>query len=383
MTRTRALARLDAEAVHLRARLRAGAGRAGDADRGPAGRFRRLPAAQFRHELPGRRQRAPGAAAVAQRAGGPPARRGRAGAADGALPPGRRRRRRCRRARRRAWPSASAASASRCATSSSSTPALPMAASAKVLRDGIEAARRRRSPTAPMLEAAGRLADRRHPVRRQAAAKAPPGAASPTRPAPPTATATPGRSATTAAMCSASGSAGRMPARCPACPATSRPHPSCSRPFPAPACAAMPLAAAAGRHVAHRPRRPAGDARTLRLRQRPAARLRTAATEPAPQIVFPPDGARVELGAASDRRCAAGAQAAGRPRAVPLARQRQAAARHRAPPHRHLAARRRRLFDADGDRRGRPGGKREGLRGVNSTTQLRRTARPNANLRRI
>ena len=40
----RPLAGLDAQALHLRARLRAGPGRAGDADRGPAGRLRRLPA---------------------------------------------------------------------------------------------------------------------------------------------------------------------------------------------------------------------------------------------------------------------------------------------------------------------------------------------------
>ena len=69
MTQHAALARLDAEAVHLRPGDRGRPGRAGDADRGPPGRFRRLPAEEFRHELPGRRQRPPGAAAVAQRAG--------------------------------------------------------------------------------------------------------------------------------------------------------------------------------------------------------------------------------------------------------------------------------------------------------------------------
>ena len=40
----RPLAGLDAQALHLRARLRAGPGRPGDADRGPPGRLRRLPA---------------------------------------------------------------------------------------------------------------------------------------------------------------------------------------------------------------------------------------------------------------------------------------------------------------------------------------------------
>ncbi len=70
--------------------MEAGPGRPGDADRGSADRFRRLPAAQFRHELPGRRQRQAGAAAVAQRAGRAPARRRRPGPPHRPLPPGRR-----------------------------------------------------------------------------------------------------------------------------------------------------------------------------------------------------------------------------------------------------------------------------------------------------
>ncbi len=38
--------------LHLWPRLRGGLDRTGDTDRGPAGRFLRLPAPQFRHELP-------------------------------------------------------------------------------------------------------------------------------------------------------------------------------------------------------------------------------------------------------------------------------------------------------------------------------------------
>ena len=81
MTQDGALAGLDAETLHLRPGHGAGSRRAGDADRGPARRFRRLPAAQFRHGVSGRRERAAGAAALAQRAGGAAARRYRPGAA--------------------------------------------------------------------------------------------------------------------------------------------------------------------------------------------------------------------------------------------------------------------------------------------------------------
>ena len=66
---------------------------------------------KLRSRLPGRRQRAAGAAAFAERPGGTASGRGRAGPARRALPPRRRRHRRCRPARRRDWQSASAASA--------------------------------------------------------------------------------------------------------------------------------------------------------------------------------------------------------------------------------------------------------------------------------
>jgi hypothetical protein len=66
-------------------------------------------------------------------------------------------------------------------------------------------------------------------------------------------------------------------------------------------------------------------------------------TEPAPQIVFPPDGARVELGRIVSRRVAAGAQVAGWPRTVPVARQWQAARRSIARRRGDLAAGRHRL----------------------------------------
>ena len=77
MTQARALARLDAQAVHLRPRLRGRLHPSRDADRRPAGALRRLRAGEFRSHLPGHRDGAPGAAAVAQRAGGGGARPGR------------------------------------------------------------------------------------------------------------------------------------------------------------------------------------------------------------------------------------------------------------------------------------------------------------------
>ncbi len=92
--------------------------------------------------------------------------------------------------------------------------------------------------------------------------------------------------------------------------------------------------------------------------------------EPAPRIVFPPDGARGDLGAASSEDPAR-AETAGRAGAVPLAGQRQAARRPRPHPHRHLAARRHRLFDADGDRRRRPRRQRERVRGMSSGSNRR------------
>ena len=107
------LAGLDAQALHLWPRLRGGPGQPGNDHRGSAGRFLRLPATQFRHELSGRCQHPAGAAAVAQRAGRAPARCRRSDAADGAVPPRRSPARSCRRTRRRALRSASAVLASR------------------------------------------------------------------------------------------------------------------------------------------------------------------------------------------------------------------------------------------------------------------------------
>ncbi len=72
-----ALARLDAQAVHLRARLRGRPHPSRDADRRPAGPLRQLCAGEFRPHLPGHGDGAQGAAAVAQRAGGRGARQGR------------------------------------------------------------------------------------------------------------------------------------------------------------------------------------------------------------------------------------------------------------------------------------------------------------------
>ena len=72
-----ALARLDAQAVHLWARLRGRFDPSRDADRGPAGALRQLRAGEFRSHLPGHGDGAPRAADVAQRAGGGGARQGR------------------------------------------------------------------------------------------------------------------------------------------------------------------------------------------------------------------------------------------------------------------------------------------------------------------
>ena len=90
---------------------------------------------------------------------------------------------------------------------------------------------------------------------------------------------------------------------------------------------------------------------------------RISVTEPAPQIIFPPDGAHVELTKSAVGE-PAGAQAARRPRTVPLASQRQAACRGGTPPYRHLAAGRYRLLDADRHRRGGTRSERQGVRGV-------------------
>ena len=84
--------------------------------------------------------------------------------------------------------------------------------------------------------------------------------------------------------------------------------------------------------------------------------LASSTREPAPQIVYPPEGARVELGATTGGDIMPlGAEAAGRPGAVPLARQRQAAAGNIAPPRQPMGARWWRLFDADGHRLSWPG----------------------------
>ena len=108
-----ALARLDAQAVHLRPRLRGRLHPPRDADRRPAGALRRLCAAEFRFHLPGHGDGAAGrcrlslnvpALAVLDQVG--------ASRLDRAAHASRRARSCCRKARRRVSPSASAASAS-------------------------------------------------------------------------------------------------------------------------------------------------------------------------------------------------------------------------------------------------------------------------------
>ena len=106
-----ALARLDAQAVHLRVWLRGRRDQSGDADRGPAGGLRQLRAEGFRFLFPRNGDSPKGAAALAQRSGDRRARRSRRQPAHRANRPGRRHRWCCRRAKRPAWPSVSAASA--------------------------------------------------------------------------------------------------------------------------------------------------------------------------------------------------------------------------------------------------------------------------------
>ncbi len=72
--------------------------------------------------------------------------------------------------------------------------------------------------------------------------------------------------------------------------------------------------------------------------------------ESAPRIVYPPEGARVEP-LQPVRHFAASAEAARRPRALPLARQRQAAPGCFAPPQQRMATGRAGVFNADRDRR--------------------------------
>ena len=158
------------------------------------------------------------------------------------------------------------------------------------------ARRRRRDARRP-----GRLADRRHPVRRQAAGRRAGSAASPTRPAPATATATPGRSASTAAMCSASGSAGPTPARCLACPAMSRPRPILFEGFAKSGLAAVPLRPAAGRRIPSQARGIAGHHGALRRRRERAGRRRADRTG-ADRSSSRREGARVDLGAGERQR---------------------------------------------------------------------------------
>ena len=103
-----ALARFDAQAFHLRPRLRGRLHPSRDIDRRPAGALRRLRAAEFRFHVPRHRLGAPGAANVAQRAGACRARSGRGEPSFARGSPRPAPRWCCRRAKRRVSPSASA-----------------------------------------------------------------------------------------------------------------------------------------------------------------------------------------------------------------------------------------------------------------------------------
>ena len=116
-----------------------------DADRGPAGALRQLRAGEFRSDVPGHGDGAPGAATVAQRAGGRAcSTRSAPSRLAARLHAGRRARWCCRRAKRRASRWGSAASASRSPISPCSMPGWRAAATTLPLIERATATRERR-----------------------------------------------------------------------------------------------------------------------------------------------------------------------------------------------------------------------------------------------
>ena len=185
------------------------------------------------------------------------------------------------------------------------------------------------------------------PARRRPRTARPAG--SPSRPAPATATATPGRSASTARMSSASGSAAPTAPRCRAPSASKPPRPRSSTPSPAFARDRRPCRPRRPRALTAHDRAAAGAAAAL-----PAARR--AETGGGPEIAFPPDGARVDLGLGRGAGRAARDPPRRRRAAVPLARRRHAAAGRPLRPAGRMAAGRRRLRRSRRHRRNRTRG---------------------------
>ena len=183
--------------------------------------------------------------------------------------------------------------------------------------------------------------------------RTPPAAASPSRPAPPTAIATPGRSASTASAPSACGSAGPTARRCRACSGAAPRRRSCSTRSSAPASCRRRCRP---RPKARWSRRPAS------CRRRCSASARAdwpgEGAEPQLRIMFPPNGARLEL-ATGERRQARPdrAQDHRRRRAADRAGERPAARDPARPAHAVLRARRAGLRAAHRD--GRQGRNRQ------------------------
>ena len=199
MTARGALARIDAEAVHLWARLRGRLCASRKPDRRSADPLRLLCAGKFRHDVSGHGAGAQGAATVAQRAGDRAARPRRLEPAVVAAEAGRRQSGAAegRSAGPCAW--ASAASASRLQDLAQLYAGLArLGSTSAAARDrdaGSDDAR------AAAADGSGRgLAGRQCADRHAAAGERARTTGSPSRPAPATATATPGRSASTASI---------------------------------------------------------------------------------------------------------------------------------------------------------------------------------------
>ena len=161
-----ALARLHAQAVHLRARLRGRLVASGNADRRQAAALRQLHAGEFRSDVPGHGDGAPRVAIVAQRAGHRGARQSRRQPPERAAHANRRRAGAAERARRPALPWGSAASACGSTIWRCSIPGLARLGSARAA----DRARGGGAPSAaPAARSGRRLVCRQYPDRRAAA----------------------------------------------------------------------------------------------------------------------------------------------------------------------------------------------------------------------
>ena len=268
----------------------------GDPDRGSAGQLQRLPAGQFRHDLPGRRQRAEALqlslnvpAIRLLDAVGPQRLASRASAWPGSITC-------CPTAPRRACRSVLAASASDCAISPRSTPSSPIAAAPPLLGTGLPQSPRPQPPGREILDpaAAWHVGD-------ILAGVAPPEAAMRQGFAYKTGTSFGFRDAWAIGfdgrhvLAVWAGRPDGSPV--PGMTGTAERRPDPVRGIDTGRARAVPLPAAPAGALRSTRRRSAGDACAVHAPSRRARRHRRRA-EPAPPIVFPPDGARVDLGAA-------------------------------------------------------------------------------------